>query len=210
MKVEDTTHDIDKSRRRFLVTSTSVVGGVGIVAAALPFIKALEPSEAALAAGSPIDVDISKLEPGQLLTVSWRKRPIWILCRTAAQLKTLDTSTDELKDPDSDQPQQLPQFRNDYRSIKPKYFVAVAICTHLGCIPTYRPQIAPADLGPDWNGGFYCPCHGSRYDLCGRVMVGSPAPLNLPIPPYYYVSDTVLRIGELKNGSEQNWVPATW
>ena len=202
--------EVNKSRRRFLVTSTSILGGAGIIAVATPFIRAMEPSEAALAAGSPITVDISKLEPGQLLTVSWRSRPVWVLRRTEAQLKTLAAPDNELKDPNSDQAQQLAECRNPYRSIEPKYFVAVAICTHLGCIPTYRPQIAPADLGADWEGGFYCPCHGSRYDLSGRVMAGSPAPLNLPIPPYYYISDTELRVGELKDGSEKNWTPSTW
>lgn len=205
-----TMDSIDHSRRRFLAASTSVVGGAGLIAATLPFILAMEPSAATLAASGPIEVDISKLEPGQLLTVSWRSRPIWVLHRSPAQLKVLAAPNSELKDPNSEEPQQLAQFRNPYRSIKPAYLVAVGICTHLGCIPNYRPQIAPADLGPDWNGGFFCPCHGSRYDLSGRVMAGSPAPLNLPIPPYYYVSDTVLRVGELKNGSDQNWAPATW
>ena len=201
---------VNKSRRRFLVAATSVVGGAGMMAAALPFIFSMEPSAATLAAGGPVEIDISKLEHGQLLTVGWRSRPVWVLRRTKAQLKVLSAPNPELKDPDSDEPQQLPQYRNSYRSIKPEYFVAIGICTHLGCIPTYRPQIAPADLGPDWKGGFFCPCHGSRYDLSGRVMAGSPAPLNIPVPPYYYSSDTVVHVGELKNGSEQNWAPTTW
>jgi ubiquinol-cytochrome c reductase iron-sulfur subunit len=207
---DQTLDDIDHGRRRFLVTSTSVVGSVGILAAAVPFILSMEPTAATIAANQPIEVDISKLQPGQLITVSWRSRPIWILHRTPEQIKRLAAPNDELKDPDSSEPQQLAQFRNAYRSLKPDYFVAVGICTHLGCIPTYRPQIAPADLGNDWQGGFFCPCHGSRYDLSGRIMAGSPAPLNLPIPPYYYISDSVLKVGELKNGSEQNWAPQIW
>ncbi len=201
---------VNNSRRRFLVAATSVVGGVGVVAWATPFVLSMEPSAATLAASGPIEVDISKLEEGQLLTVGWRSRPVWVLRRSKAQLKVLAEPNPELKDPDSNEPQQLSQCKNAYRSIKPEYFVAVGICTHLGCIPTYRPQIAPADLGADWKGGFFCPCHGSRYDLSGRVMAGSPAPLNIPVPPYYYLRDTVVRVGELKNGTEQNWAPATW
>jgi ubiquinol-cytochrome c reductase iron-sulfur subunit len=207
---DHTLDDIDHGRRRFLVESTSIVGGAGILAAAVPFILSMEPTAATIAANQPIEVDISKLQPGQLITVSWRSRPIWILHRTAAQIKRLATSNDALKDPKSSQPQQLPQFRNTYRSLKPGYFVAVGICTHLGCIPTYRPQVGAPDLGSHWQGGFFCPCHGSRYDLSGRVMSGSPAPLNLPIPPYYYVSDSVLKVGELKDSSEQNWAPQIW
>ena len=205
-----TLDDFDHGRRRFLVASTSVIGGVGILAAAMPFILSMEPSAGTIAANQPIEVDISKLQAGQMLTVSWRSRPIWILHRTPEQIKTLTLPNDALKDPDSSERQQLAQFQNAYRSLKPEYLVAVGICTHLGCIPTYRPEIAPADLGRNWHGGFFCPCHGSRYDLSGRVMSGSPAPLNLPIPPYYYLSDSVLKIGELKNGSEQNWSPQLW
>jgi ubiquinol-cytochrome c reductase iron-sulfur subunit len=202
--------DHDHSRRRFLVAATSVVGGAGLVAAAVPFVSYMEPSDRARAAGAPIQVDVSKLEPGQLITVQWRSRPIWVLHRTKDQLKVLPSLDSECKDPKSAEPQQLPVCQNGYRSERPEHFVAVAICTHLGCIPTYRPTIAPQDLGPSWKGGFFCPCHGSRYDLAGRVFHGSPAPLNLPVPPYYYVSDTVLRIGETGNGKDQNWHPQTW
>lgn len=201
---------IDKRRRRFLVRATTVVGGAGVAAAALPFILSMEPSARSQAAGAPIEVDISKLEEGQLITVPWRQRPVFVLHRSKSQQAELHTFSTKLKDPGSDEPQQLPRCKNIYRSLKPEYLVLVGICTHLGCVPDYRPQIAPADLGAAWKGGFYCACHGSRYDLSGRVISGSPAPLNLPVPPYYYLSDTVLRIGELDDGSEKNWAPVIW
>jgi len=197
-------------RRRWLLAATSVVGGAGVIAAAIPFILSMEPSAKSIAEGAPIDVDISKLEMGQMITVSWRSRPILIVHRSKTQLELLPALNNSLRDPDSQSAQQLPQYRNIYRSLKPPYLVVVGICTHLGCIPTFRPDVAPEDLGPEWKGGFFCPCHGSRYDLSGRVYNGSPAPFNLPVPPYFYVSDTVLRIGELRNGSEQNWTPAIW
>lgn len=200
----------DLRRRRWLLAATGVVGGSGVVAAALPFVLFLEPSARSRAAGAPIEVDISKLEAGQMLTVSWRSRPILIVHRTRQQLDRLPSLDDRLRDPDSQAAQQLPQYRNRYRSLKPPYLVAVGICTHLGCIPTFRPDVAPGDLGPRWVGGFFCACHGSRYDLAGRVYDGSPAPYNLPIPPYFFLNDTVLRIGELQDGSEQNWTPVIW
>lgn len=208
MKDRDPQHS--PQRRRFLVATTSVIGGAVVAAAAVPFISSMLPSAAAQAAGAPVEVDFSKLEPGALMTVSWRSRPVWILNRTAAQLKVLPSLDKRLKDPDSDQAQQLADCKNVHRSLRPEFFVAVGICTHLGCIPTYRPQIAPPDLGPQWEGGFFCACHGSRYDLAGRVFDGSPAPLNLPVPPYYYLSDTVVRIGETQAGADQNWQPAIW
>ncbi|HKJ09793.1 MAG TPA: ubiquinol-cytochrome c reductase iron-sulfur subunit [Gammaproteobacteria bacterium] len=200
----------DMTRRRMLVAAASVVGAAGIGTVIYPFVDSMEPSARAKAAGSPVEADISKLEPGQLVTVRWRSKPVWILRRTKAQLATLPKMTPRLKDPKSLEPQQIKAARNEHRSIKPEYYVCVGICTHLGCIPTYRPQVAPPDLGPDWLGGFFCPCHGSRYDLAGRVMDGSPAPLNLPVMPYYYVKDTVLRIGVLEDGSGLNWKPNTW
>jgi ubiquinol-cytochrome c reductase iron-sulfur subunit len=201
---------VDLRRRRYLLAATSVVGGVGVAAAAIPFILSMEPSARSRAAGSPIEADISKLEPGQMITVTWRSRPILIVRRTQAMLEALPTLNDQLRDPTSKAAQQLPQYSNLYRSLKPVHLVVVGICTHLGCIPTFRPDVAPEDLGPQWEGGFFCPCHGSRYDLAGRVYDGVPAPLNLPVPPYYYLTDTVLRIGELPDGSEQNWSPAMW
>lgn len=206
-------NQVDLKRRRFLVAGTSVVGAAFVATAAYPFVSSMEPSAGALAAGAPVEADISKLEPGALMTVSWRSRPVWILRRTPEQLKTLQDPklVANLKDPDSQQPQQFgPPVTNWHRSIKPEVFVTVAICTHLGCVPTYRPDVAPPDLGPSWEGGFFCPCHGSRYDLSARVMDGSPAPLNLPVPPYYFISDNKLRIGELEGGAEQNWHPDTW
>jgi ubiquinol-cytochrome c reductase iron-sulfur subunit len=202
--------EVDLTRRRFLVAATTVVGGAFVGTAMVPFIESMEPSAAAVAAGAPVEVDISKIEPGALITVKWRSRPVWILDRTDKQLHELPKLDERLKDPHSDEPQQIASCKNGYRSLKPRHFVCVAICTHLGCVPTYRPDIAPLDLGPAWEGGFFCPCHGSRYDLAGRVFKGSPAPLNLPVPPYFYVNETTLRLGELKGGGDQNWRPETW
>ena len=201
--------DIDHGRRRFLVAATGAVGGVGIALAAWPFIDSMEPSQAAIGAGAPIDVDIGRLEPGQLILAVWRSRPIWILHRTDAQLATLAQNNPLLRDPDSQEKQQLPEFINgDYRSLNPHILIAVAICTHLGCVPNFMPQ--PETLGPGWPGGFLCPCHGSRYDLSARVFDGSPAPLNIPIPPYWYKSANIVRIGELKGGGAQEWSPSIW
>jgi ubiquinol-cytochrome c reductase iron-sulfur subunit len=201
---------INLGRRRVLLGATSVVGTAALAAAAVPFIDSMNPSAAVQAAGAPVDIDVSKVEPGQLVTLSWRDRPVWVLHRTSDQLSVLPTLDPRLKDPSSKQPQQLPYCQNPSRAIKPPYLVAVAICTHLGCVPLYRPQIAPQDLGPNWKGGFLCPCHGSRYDLAGRVFDGSPAPLNLPAPPYYYVKDNVVRIGESKGGGDRDWTPEVW
>jgi len=170
----------------------------------------MEPSAKAKALGAPIEVDISKLEPAQLITVLYRGRPTWVLRRTPEQLKVLPTLNNGLKDPRSEVLQQLPDCQNIQRSLKAEYFVAVGICTHLGCVPTYRPATAPPDLGPEWKGGFYCPCHGSRYDLAGRVYKGVPATNNLPVPPYYYSKDTVIRIGETEDGRHTNWQPVVW
>lgn len=204
------TDKIDYDRRRFLVRLSSIYGGALAAAASIPFIRSMEPSDAALAAGAPIETDIAKLAPGELITVTWRSRPVWVLHRTRTQLQELPKLDSRLSDPYSKQPQQIPACANGYRSLKPEYFVCVGICTHLGCVPTYRPDIAPPDLGPSWEGGFFCPCHGSRYDLAGRVFNGSPAPLNLPVPPHYYLNKTTLRIGELKGGKDQGWQPSTW
>ncbi len=198
-------------RRRFLMGATAVVGAFGIVGAAVPFVGSWEPSAKAKAQGAPVDVDVSKLEDGQMVTVAWRSRPTWILHRTQDQLKELSKLSSLCKDPDSKRDQQFgPEVVNVHRSIKPEHFVCVGICTHLGCIPDYHPKIGDPAIGPDWKGGFFCPCHGSRYDLAGRVLKGSPAPLNLPVVPYYYVNDHTIRIGALKDGSDQNWRPNTW
>jgi ubiquinol-cytochrome c reductase iron-sulfur subunit len=187
--------DVNPGRRRFLTAATTVVGGVGVAFALVPFISSMEPSAKARAAGAPVRADISKIEPGQMIRIKWRGKPVWVLDRTQQMLDTLPTLDGELRDPHSEEPQQPPYAQNEYRSIKPKYLVLIGICTHLGCSPTYRPDIAPADLGKDWKGGFFCPCHGSRFDLAGRVFKGVPAPLNMVVPPYRYLSATEIEIG---------------
>ncbi len=187
---------VDTGKRRFLTAATTVVGGVGTAFLLVPFLSAWNPSAKARAAGAPVEADISKLEPGQMMTVEWRGKPIWIVYRTERNLEDLPTLRDQLLDPDSEMPQQPEYCKNEYRSRKPEHLVSVGICTHLGCSPTYRPEIAPADLGADWKGGFFCPCHGSRFDLASRVYAGVPAPKNMEIPPYYYLSETRILIGE--------------
>lgn len=188
---------VDKSRRRFLTGATTVVGAVGVGFAAVPFVASWQPSAKAQAIGAPVEADISKLEPGQMMTIKWRGQPVWVVRRTKAALEALPTLDDQLRDPDSQvQDQQPPYAVNEYRSIKPEYAVLIGQCTHLGCAPTYRPDVAPADLGPEWKGGFFCPCHGSRFDLAGRVFQGVPAPTNLKVPPHSYSADgTRLIIG---------------
>lgn len=190
-------HETDARRRKFLTVATAGVGGVGLVAASIPFVESMSPSEAAKAAGASVEVDVSKIGPGKLLTVEWRGRPVWIVHRTGQMLDLLGKHDSELVDPQSSQPQQPAYAANATRSIKPPYLVATGVCTHLGCIPIYRPEAAPADLGPDWAGGFYCPCHGSKFDLAGRVVKNVPAPRNLEIPPHKYVSETRLLIGDI-------------
>ena len=189
------TGGVDNSRRRFLTAATTVVGGVGAAVTLVPFLVSLKPSARAVAAGAPVEVDISKMEPGQRLTVEWRGKPVWIVRRTDDMLAGLEQVADQLRDPDSAKDQQPEYARNASRAIKPEYLVVIGICTHLGCSPTFRPEVAPADLGGDWKGGFFCPCHGSRFDLAGRVYAGVPAPTNLVIPPYSYVSDSRVLIG---------------
>jgi len=156
----------------------------------------MQPSVKAMAAGAPVEVDISKIETGQLIRVAWRGKPVWILNRTPEVLATLKTLDSELRDPLSNESDQPPSSKNPGRSIKPEIFVAVGLCTHLGCSPTFRPEIAPNDLGEQWKGGFFCPCHGSWFDLAGRVYRGVPAPSNLEIPPYRYITDTRIIVGE--------------
>ncbi|KMN81749.1 ubiquinol-cytochrome c reductase iron-sulfur subunit [Chromobacterium alkanivorans] len=189
---------VDAGRRRFLTVATSAVGGVAAAGVATPFLMSFFPSERAKAAGAPVEVDIGKIEPGQKINVEWRGKPVWVLNRTPEQLKNLPKLDDKLVDPKSEMDQQPTYCQNEHRSIKPELLIAVGICTHLGCSPTHRPDIAPADLGPDWLGGFYCPCHGSKFDLAARVYKGVPAPKNLEIPPHKYLSDTRLLIGEDK------------
>jgi len=187
---------VDLKKRRMLTATVSVVGAVGVGFAAVPFIMSWNPSERAKALGAPVEADISKMEPGQLMRVKWRGKPVWVVRRTEQNLKDMETLVDKLTDPNSEVPQQPEYCRNATRSIKPEFLVAIGICTHLGCSPTYRPDIAPDDLGPDWKGGFFCACHGSRFDLGGRVFSGVPAPTNLVIPPHTYLSDTLILIGE--------------
>jgi ubiquinol-cytochrome c reductase iron-sulfur subunit len=191
---------VDKSKRQFLTSAVTVVGAVGTGFLAVPFLAQMQPSVKAMAAGAPVEVDISKMEPGQLIRVAWRGKPVWILNRTPEVLETLKTLDGQLRDPKSSDSIQPDSSKNPGRSIKPEVFVAVGLCTHLGCSPTFRPEIAPSDLGENWKGGFFCPCHGSWFDLAGRVYQGVPAPTNLEIPPYRYISDTLLIVGEPAEG----------
>lgn len=186
----------DPKRRRLLVQCASVVGGAGAVALAVPLLGSMSPSARAKAAGAPVQADISKLAPGQLLTVAWRGKPVWIVSRTEEALKHLEEDTARLSDPDSEIEQQPAYAQNASRAIRPETLVVIGICTHLGCSPSYRPEIAPADLGDDWDGGFFCPCHGSKFDMAGRVYKGVPAPTNLEIPPYRFVDDNTIIVGE--------------
>jgi ubiquinol-cytochrome c reductase iron-sulfur subunit len=192
---------VDTSRRRVLIAATSAVGAVGVGFALVPFISSMNPSAKARAAGAPVEADISKLEAGGLLRVKWRGKPIWVVSRTPEMLAALPTLDGELADPNSEVPQQPEYCKNPTRSIKPEYLVAIGICTHLGCAPTYRPDVAPEDLGPAWKGGFFCPCHGSRFDLAGRVYKSVPAPTNLVIPPHTYLSDTTILVGADKGAA---------
>lgn len=188
-------------RRKFLVAATSVASGIAGAAIATPFLLSMMPSERAKAAGAPVEVDISKLEPGMLLMVEWRGKVVWILNRTLEMLATLEKIEGELADPNSDKQQQPDYAKNRTRSIKPEILVAEGVCTHLGCSPVFRKDVAPADLGPDWLGGFFCPCHGSKFDLAGRVYKSVPAPTNMVVPPHVYLSDTRLLIGSESEGA---------
>jgi ubiquinol-cytochrome c reductase iron-sulfur subunit len=190
-----TADSVNPDRRRFLTQATVVVGGIGTAFALVPFVKSWSPSERARAAGAPVEIDISKLEAGALMRVEWRGKPVWVVNRTAAMLEALPTLDDKLRDPGSEESKQPPYAQNEYRSIKPELLIMVGICTHLGCSPTYRPEPAPADLGPEWKGGFFCPCHGSKFDLAGRVFTGVPAPTNMEVPPHQFLSDTRVLVG---------------
>ena len=189
---------VDHGRRRFLTATTAVVGGVGVVAAAVPFIKSWEPSARAKAAGAPVTQSLAKIEAGQMITVAWRSKPVFIVNRTPAQLATLPLVDAKLVDPKSDgsSADQQPKYaQNEARSIKPEWLVLIGICTHLGCVPDFFPELKPQPFDPEWKGGFYCPCHKSRYDIAGRVYNGVPAPKNLPVPPYNFIDDTTVQIG---------------
>lgn len=195
---------VSGGRRRFLTATASVVGGVGLGFTAVPFISAWQPSERTRAIGAPVQINVSKLEPGQLITVLWRGKPVWVVRRTPEVLDTLSTLDPILRDPDSDVTDQQPEYaRNQYRSLNPEYLVLVGICTHLGCSPQYV-VAAGADrynLGDDWPGGFFCPCHGSMFDLAGRVYPGVPAPTNLEVPPHRYLDGDRIEIG-VDHGAE--------
>jgi ubiquinol-cytochrome c reductase iron-sulfur subunit len=187
--------DINVGRRRFLIGATSVVGGVGAIGAAVPFVASWNPSAKAKAAGAPVKANKSKLEPGQQMTVAWRGKPIWILRRTEEMLANIKKLNDRLVDPYSKEPQQPPYIKGIYRSIKPDVAVIIGICTHLGCSPEFKPKVEPEDFDPHWLGGYFCPCHGSKFDLAGRVFKDVPAPLNLVIPPHKYLDDNTILIG---------------
>lgn len=203
----------DKARRNFLVGAAGVLGAgaVGLFAASL--IDNMNPGKAVAALGAPIEVDVSRMEPGQLIMAEWKKKPIWIVRREPWMLKTLSEPSllRRLKDPHSEQAQQpAHKFINgNYRALRPEFFIAVALCTHMQCIPAFRPS--PHTVTPWWPGGFHCPCHGSMYDFSARVVEGSPAPLNIPIPPYYWKSHAVARIGEMdSSGLDKDWTPVIW
>jgi ubiquinol-cytochrome c reductase iron-sulfur subunit len=181
----------DNNRRRFLTAATVVVGAVGTVVTAIPFVMSWSPSARAKAAGAPVEADISKLQPGQQIIIKWRGKPVWVVRRDEKALATLPKVTDQLRDAASEESIQPRYATNEHRSIKPEYLIMVGLCTHLGCSPTYEPTITP-----DFQGGFFCPCHGSKFDFAGRVYTGVPAPTNLTIPPHYYIEDGLILIGE--------------
>ena len=186
---------VDKTRRN-LIVATSAVGGAAGVGAAVPFVASMWPSERARAAGAPVEVDLSRIAPGEMGVVEWRGKPVWILRRTKEMLESLKKIEPRLSDPDSKASDQPKYAENEYRSKNPEVLVLVGVCTHLGCSPQEKPADAKAEMGADWPGGFYCPCHGSKFDLAGRVFKGSPAPLNLVVPPYTMVSDSKIVVGE--------------
>lgn len=187
------TDDVDEKRRHFLTMATAVTGGVGIAFALVPFLGSLKPSARALALGAPVEVPVGALEPGEMVRVMWRGRVIYVLRRNQEMLSRLDKLSDQLRDPDSENKDQQPEFAvNRHRSIKPEFLVIEGSCTHLGCAPLPEFQVGPAD---DWFGGFFCPCHGSRFDLSGRVYKGVPAPTNLRVPPYRFLREDVIMIG---------------
>ena len=193
---------VDVGRRRFLTLTTTAVGAVGAGFAAVPFLASLAPSERAKALGAPVNIDISKLEPGQMVIAVWRRQPVWVVRRTPEMLASLEKVTAQLSDPESKVPQQPEYIKGAARALKPEYMVLKGVCTHLGCSPKFRPvETRAADVGTDWEGGFYCPCHGSKFDLAGRVYAGVPAPTNLPVPPHRYADNKTLVIGEDQTGA---------
>jgi ubiquinol-cytochrome c reductase iron-sulfur subunit len=191
---DPTEQPIDEKRRQFLLTSAGVLGGIGAMCALTPFVTSWMPGAAAIAAGAPVEVDLSHLEPGQQVVVPWQGKPVWIVRRTTEQLAHLQQNIALLRDPDSLVEQQPRYAKNAHRSIKPEFLVLIGICTHLGCSPKYKPT--EKELGPDWPGGFFCPCHGSTFDMAGRVFKNVPAPINLAVPPYRFIDATHIVIGE--------------
>lgn len=200
---------VDNGRRRFLTATTAVVGAGGALVAAVPFVKSWLPSAKARNAGAPITVDISKLDAGQMLKIGanvpvWRGQPVWIVKRTPQVLESLPTLDGQLRDPASDNTEQQPDYaKNAFRSIKPEILVLVGICTHLGCSPLFEPEVQPKPFDEAWKGGFFCPCHGSKFDLAGRVYQGVPAPTNLKVPPYRFQDDRHIVIGENPSANSQ-------
>jgi ubiquinol-cytochrome c reductase iron-sulfur subunit len=193
--VDHEEHEVDGKRRRFLTVAATVVGGTGAAMAAVPFVIALQPSERARAEGEPIEVEIDQIEPGQMIRALWQGKPVWVVRRTPDGLKSLEGHDDALRDPDSTEPNQPPYATNRYRSIKPEYLILIGICTHLGCSPLYMPKGQSGEMGAGWEGGFFCPCHGSRFDLAGRVVKGVPAPSNLVVPRHRYLSEARVLVG---------------
>lgn len=193
---EKTDKKVDLARRKFLTNTTSVLGGVGVAVAAYPFLASMQPSARAVAAGAPIEANIKALQYGEQMVVNWRGKPIFIMRRTQEMVQHLKSINleQELRDPLSQSSEQPEYAKNLYRSIKPEYLVIVGICTHLGCTPLLKPE--KGSITPRWEGGYFCPCHGSSYDLAGRVFKNVPAPTNLTVPPHYYINDTLLLIGE--------------
>ncbi|MAQ99758.1 MAG: ubiquinol-cytochrome c reductase iron-sulfur subunit [Oceanospirillaceae bacterium] len=188
---------VNKGRRTLLIGATAGVGAVGAVSLAVPFVGSWMPSEKAKAAGAPAKVDVSKVEAGAMLTAEWRGKPVYVARRTEESLATLSTLAGRLKDPENTKKEQQPEYAdNEYRSRKPELIVLLGVCTHLGCAPKYFPEVQPEQFDANWQGGWFCPCHGSRFDLAGRVYTGSPASDNLVVPPYYFESDNVIVIGE--------------
>lgn len=188
---------VNKERRYFLIGATSVVAGVGVVGAAVPFVASWVPSAKARALGAPVKVDISKLRPGELLgpIPAWRGKPVFVVYRTPEALSILETDTDDLADPASERPMQPGYAQNEFRSRRPEIGVYLGLCTHLGCSPKFHGEVKPEPFDPNWHGGFFCPCHGSRFDLAGRVVRGVPAPDNLEVPPYSFEGENVIVIG---------------
>jgi ubiquinol-cytochrome c reductase iron-sulfur subunit len=191
---------MDKTRRN-LIIATSAVGGAAGLGVAVPFVWSMWPSERAKAAGAPVEVDISRLAPGELAVIEWRGKPVWVIRRTKEMIDSLKAVASRLTDPDSSASAQPDYAKNEARAVKPEFMVMEGVCTHLGCSPQLKTAEAKAEMGADWGGGFYCPCHGSKFDYAGRVFKGAPAPLNLPVPPHTYLSDGTILIGEDKKGA---------